>query len=122
MEEAFIEEEDFNEQASFVRSEREVYAWKELSGIFRIIEIHKKTSVDYGTCYLMKFEDKNKKNYKAWCPSLMLIEIEEKLSEKFTIYFSAEGQKKLTKIKSVNLYDLVYKPGKNTVGSYFKRL
>ena len=122
MDEVFIDEEDFNKQASFVRSEREVSAWKELSGIFRILEIHEKTSVDYGTCYLMKFEDKNKKTYKAWCPSLMLIEIEEKLSEKFTIYFSAEGQKKLTKIKSVNLYDLVFKPGNYTVESFFRRI
>ena len=118
---AFLTQEAFEAKVEAEKQEHLVTSWCDLERkVYQIILIEEKFSEKYGPCFLGSVIDKSGERERIWLPSLMLRNIEENKSEKKDIFFVPNGQKKLSKVKSVNLFDIVFQDGKKLISEIFR--
>ena len=117
---AFLSQTAFAEKVEQERKENSVTSWVNLERkVYQITLIEEKFSEKYGACFLGTIIDEEQEVSRIWCPSGLLKAIEEKKTERKNIFFVPNGQKKLTKIKSLNLFDIVFQDGKKLISDIF---
>ena len=118
---AFLSQRAFEQRVEEERRENTVTPWVELDRkVYQITLIEEKFSEKYGACFLGTVIDESGEISRVWCPSGLLRSIEEKKEEYKDVFFVPNGQKKVSKLKSVNLFDVVFSDGQKLVSDIIR--
>ncbi len=119
-----MSQEIFEKQVEEERELNLVTSWTDLpkSVIYKIILIEEKFSEDHGECFLANIHDNKNESYKIWLPARMIKLILEKREEYKDVYFMSNGQRKISKIKKINDFDIVFENGKKIISDLFQNV
>ena len=113
---AFLSQEAFEERVEEERRENTVTSWVDLDRkVYQITLIEEKFSEKFGACFLGTVIDESGEISRVWCPSGLLKSVEEKKGKYKDVFFVPNGQKKISKLKSINLFDVVFSDGEKLV-------
>ena len=116
---SFINKSVFESKAKQRREEEKVLSWVELlqNVIYRINKVEVVESGKYGRSYILFLIDADNTKVKVWGSKKLVNELERK--EAYDIpYILSLGQKPYGKIKTINLYDLVFEKGDQVISLF----